>query len=696
MDFSVENVLTYFFIIIVCLLFVTLILNLHFILRNGFYVCVNCWFCNENSRVLYSLRNSFDCPICLQYNGFNKEGDYNKIIEAQRDSSRNTSNTSKTITAENRITSCNGLCNNCNNNLNLKVIQLASYEPLNQNNYDVEIDHFRKQLEKTYKLCRRCRKTVDSTIRRQNASLFANRIRERRKVHNLTQDNTQEAKPTAYLIFLKGFLIVLSILCLIQIGDLNTNFWQYFRKIVFENQIISTTTYESLLNTNLLKLYDWQLTGRDLLQMLKIKGTAILPLVGFTIEIITTFLELDKKNTAILKFSKLLGWIILSISFMRKFNKDILSYVNTLQIFCSLWLIYNNAISESEPMKNLSKKKYEFKKLSSTYNSEEYSDEEGDYSEPLGVTGTSNSFGSSKISTNTANKDLSFSRLYKTGSLLNIAPTQDLSSNRNHTALNTDLDKHFNGLNLGAFKSYDHRVPSPNPFMVSHRSFSPNSVFSFGRFEGTRSPNKVLHQQEHFSNSLFPSSLSPNLSLAVGPQFTEQNRFGSKAPLSINGFNLSNDGTRHHYFQNISSTQTSYPNYFQNNFTPVYRAETCDYPVNSPKINPLSAPKLNLFKTCCYKLKDNEQLNFSTATGFSTRLTESESVFSVPSNSVPVIASNLGIFVNDKTVNGSSRSSSRSSGFVSGNEYIANNVSLPNSRNHSPERHSQVPYHLDS
>ena len=35
-------------------------------------VKVNCWFCNNNSRVPYGNRNCFNCPHCEQYNGFDQ------------------------------------------------------------------------------------------------------------------------------------------------------------------------------------------------------------------------------------------------------------------------------------------------------------------------------------------------------------------------------------------------------------------------------------------------------------------------------------------------------------------------------------------------------------------------------------------------------------------------------------------------
>ena len=44
---------------------------------------VKCWFCPHKQTVKFSQRNSWDCQSCSQYNGFNKDGDYNKEITGQ-------------------------------------------------------------------------------------------------------------------------------------------------------------------------------------------------------------------------------------------------------------------------------------------------------------------------------------------------------------------------------------------------------------------------------------------------------------------------------------------------------------------------------------------------------------------------------------------------------------------------------------
>lgn len=43
-----------------------------FLNRRRFPATVNCWFCNENSKVAYDDLNKWTCPKCEQYNGFSE------------------------------------------------------------------------------------------------------------------------------------------------------------------------------------------------------------------------------------------------------------------------------------------------------------------------------------------------------------------------------------------------------------------------------------------------------------------------------------------------------------------------------------------------------------------------------------------------------------------------------------------------
>jgi len=50
------------------------------IFRPCFPARVSCWFCGERTAVKYELRNSWDCPSCDQYNGFDKVNLFVQLI----------------------------------------------------------------------------------------------------------------------------------------------------------------------------------------------------------------------------------------------------------------------------------------------------------------------------------------------------------------------------------------------------------------------------------------------------------------------------------------------------------------------------------------------------------------------------------------------------------------------------------------
>lgn len=117
---------------------------------------VNCWFCNQYTRVPYLEANSWYCPSCEQYNGFSKDGDYNREISEQYENrrlshraesfqdlgnnSRNSSNNSSTFSGQ------NGLCESCNEMQRIKVERLAQFQPKFEWRFDKELKQFKYDL----------------------------------------------------------------------------------------------------------------------------------------------------------------------------------------------------------------------------------------------------------------------------------------------------------------------------------------------------------------------------------------------------------------------------------------------------------------------------------------------------------------------------------------------------------------------
>ena len=116
---------------------------------------VNCHFCCQNFRIPYELRNSWTCPSCKQYNGFDKDGGYNR--DFQRFAGDPNLRFCETQKRPSSKSPNNGLCETCNLNQDLKVESLRSFKPKNPSKYDEEIKEHEAYLEKIYRLCRYCK-----------------------------------------------------------------------------------------------------------------------------------------------------------------------------------------------------------------------------------------------------------------------------------------------------------------------------------------------------------------------------------------------------------------------------------------------------------------------------------------------------------------------------------------------------------
>ncbi|KAJ0180742.1 hypothetical protein K1T71_004146 [Dendrolimus kikuchii] len=161
-------------VLITVVLCAVLLLKLVYSLRLALSWRVNCWFCNSNFWVKYAHRNSWTCPKCEQYNGFTRDGDYNKPIILNNDQ------TKKTPKVFQKTPPKNGLCKMCNINQQLKVTQLANFVPMNENHFEEEIESYRLQLEKAYKLCSPCKNVLQSKLHKEKENLLGRKLLESR------------------------------------------------------------------------------------------------------------------------------------------------------------------------------------------------------------------------------------------------------------------------------------------------------------------------------------------------------------------------------------------------------------------------------------------------------------------------------------------------------------------------------------
>ncbi|XP_059056954.1 uncharacterized protein LOC131850670 [Achroia grisella] len=174
---NMESVL----ILLITVLCSILVFKLFSKLRSSVPWPVNCWFCNNDFWVKYMLRNSWTCPKCEQYNGFTKDGDYNKPIISTNDQIFSMPKVFQ------QSPSKNGLCKMCNINQQLKVAQLASFVPINEKKFDEEIDTYRTQLDKAYKLCSPCKRVLHTKLYKEKETLLATKLLETRSLDKRNQ-----------------------------------------------------------------------------------------------------------------------------------------------------------------------------------------------------------------------------------------------------------------------------------------------------------------------------------------------------------------------------------------------------------------------------------------------------------------------------------------------------------------------------
>ena len=118
------------------------------------YLNKDCWFCNELNSVSIFKRNNWYCQKCTQYNGFTKDGDYNKEIPEMY-----------------KTTERNCLCENCNRNQEIILNKLSNYEAKTVSTNDLEIEMYRGYLDKLYNLQGDCKSKVKFEIRKQDGIL---------------------------------------------------------------------------------------------------------------------------------------------------------------------------------------------------------------------------------------------------------------------------------------------------------------------------------------------------------------------------------------------------------------------------------------------------------------------------------------------------------------------------------------------
>uniref|UniRef100_A0A1B6CP90 Ima1 N-terminal domain-containing protein n=1 Tax=Clastoptera arizonana TaxID=38151 RepID=A0A1B6CP90_9HEMI len=300
-------------VLVILVAITKLVMKLRFFLPKR----VNCWFCNKNTSVPYKYKDSWKCPCCEQYNGFESDGGYNRIIPAQYHESLNKPlllrSCTKKVSRE-----PNELCKYCSINQELKLAQLRSFVPIEPSNYDEEVDIYSGQLELAYKLCSKCEIFLDKKLNKQKKWL--DNLYQKKDV-KCTQSTVKKHSGK----FFKIYITIASSVGLFYIGA------KHFRiSLEIKKYILS---YIQLLVNNIHPYIDMPWLA-DLSMKLSafndIMDLTYLPIVLYTLCIVIqlSFL-LERRDIA--SFLNVITWLIVGI--LTNNTEDDFLFVGAVQMF---------------------------------------------------------------------------------------------------------------------------------------------------------------------------------------------------------------------------------------------------------------------------------------------------------------------------------------------------------------------------
>eukprot|EP00795_Rhopilema_esculentum_P006991 gene6991-12613_t len=163
---------------------------------------LNCWFCNTDNMVNVKEKEEWYCKKCDQYNGFTRSGDYNKEIAEMYAKCAESSlpKHGNQRLDSNSVTSGYKLCDACNKMQILKVKQLAAFIPRNETFYEYEVEEYKHQLERRYKLCNACSRSLKRYLDDQDMQIKDTYGKDIAQYHQISDEDEREDRKKTLLI----------------------------------------------------------------------------------------------------------------------------------------------------------------------------------------------------------------------------------------------------------------------------------------------------------------------------------------------------------------------------------------------------------------------------------------------------------------------------------------------------------------
>lgn len=274
--------------------------------------------------------NSFTCQHCLQFNGFNEDGDYNREIPEQHYSRLNSAKTFYCQKTNLRQLKHNGLCEGCNRNQEMKIIQLANFRARCEARYDEEIEEYKQKLEDSYQLCQQCSRHLSKTLNRVKTKLIGS------KISQLLAKGVQVVNPVKSLKKDRQIMNKLSMMSILVLSVANL-----LKEANADMKFLRKITNDSLLNVYYY-IVAFGLTVGDLLKTLTtdIEIDMNLDSIAVTAVILNAIILLNQKKSRPQIIASMLFWSLKMLTDELEFEIPF-SYVSAIKgsIASSLVLI---------------------------------------------------------------------------------------------------------------------------------------------------------------------------------------------------------------------------------------------------------------------------------------------------------------------------------------------------------------------
>lgn len=212
---------------------------------------INCWFCGYDNVIPRYSKIWWKCTTCDQYNGFKKNGDYQKEVPEMYNDLPYTPPKFCANQGQDMKTT-NMLCSSCLQNQTYIIEGLKEFEPTDDRYFDEELEQYKAELNMKWDLCVSCRAHVSNYLQDQNQHLvqtYNSNDLNKATDKGLRKLNMKLGSPNTWFFFVYKVFHFLSLLAVIWLWK------QQNRLSTTSDAVLFSTCITFVLSTFLLYLY---------------------------------------------------------------------------------------------------------------------------------------------------------------------------------------------------------------------------------------------------------------------------------------------------------------------------------------------------------------------------------------------------------------------------------------------------------